>query len=386
MLSNGNQQQCTGSTKDASAQDAVGIALQCIEPSKQRRSHAHHAGADWIPAAQVSYEGYELIIGANVRRPRRARAVVPDPDCSLAELTTESINPVSANLGRMTAPGIVQTMNAEDATVAAAVAAEAEHIALAISEIAARLRRGGRLVYVGAGTSGRLGVLDAAECPPTFNTPPELVVGVIAGGAPAMTRSIEAVEDNSDQGRADLEALGLKEADSVVGITASGRTPYVLGAIELAAERGGLTIGLACNSETQLARLVDIMIHPVVGSEVIGGSTRLKAGTAQKMVLNMLSTGVMVLLGKVFGNLMVDMRASNVKLRDRSLRILRTAAMLGDREARALLAACDGDLKVAIVAALAGVDADDARIRLSRSNGVVQHAIQEIRCPEEGTS
>ncbi len=310
--------------------------------------------------------------------------MVPDSDRSLAGLTTESINPASAGLGRMAALSIVQTMNAEDSTVAAAVAAEAEHIALAITEIAARLRRGGRLVYVGAGTSGRLGVLDAAECPPTFNTPPELVVGVIAGGTPALTRSIEAVEDNSHQGRADLEALGLNEVDSVVGITASGRTPYVLGAIEFATKRGGLTIGLACNPETQLAGLVDIMIHPVVGPEVIGGSTRLKAGTAQKMVLNMLSTGVMVLLGKVFGNLMVDMRASNVKLRDRSVQILRTAAMLGDREARALLAACDGELKVAIVAALAGVDADDARIRLARSKGVVQHAIHGNRAPEGG--
>jgi len=312
--------------------------------------------------------------------------MVPDSDCSLAALTTESINAASADLSRMTALGIVQTMNAEDATVAAAVAAEAEHIALAITEIAARLRRGGRLVYVGAGTSGRLGVLDAAECPPTFNTPPELVVGVMAGGTPALTRSIEGVEDSSDEGRADLEALGLNEADSVVGITASGRTPYVLGAIQFAAERGGLTIGLACNPATQLAGLVDIMIHPVVGPEVIGGSTRLKAGAAQKMVLNMLSTGVMVLLGKVFGNLMVDMRASNGKLRDRSVRILRTAAMLGDREARAVLAACDGELKVAIVAALAGVDADDARIRLSRSKGVVQQAIHGNRSPDGGSS
>lgn len=311
--------------------------------------------------------------------------MVPDSDSSLAGLTTESINPASASLSSMTALSIVQTMNTEDARVAVAVAAEVEPIAHAMAEIAARLRRGGRLVYVGAGTSGRLGVLDAAECPPTFNTPPELVVGLIAGGTPALTRSIEAVEDSADAGRADLEVLGLGEVDSVVGITASGRTPYVLGAIELAAERGGLTIGLACNLETQLAELVDIMIHPVVGPEVIGGSTRLKAGTAQKMVLNMLSTGVMVLLGKTFGNLMVDMRASNVKLHDRSIRILRTAAMLGDREAQALLAACDGELKVAIVAALVGVDVEEARMRLSSSEGVVQQAIQRDRSPAEGT-
>jgi N-acetylmuramic acid 6-phosphate etherase len=308
--------------------------------------------------------------------------MVPDSDSSLAGLTTESINSASADLSSMTALSIVQTMNAEDSRVSAAVAAEAEHIAHAMAEISARLRRGGRLVYVGAGTSGRLGVIDAAECPPTFNTPPELVVGVIAGGMPALTRSIEAVEDSADAGRADLEVLGLGEADSVVGISASGRTPYVLGAIELAAERGGLTVGLACNPETQLAGLVDIMIHPVVGPEVIAGSTRLKAGTAQKMVLNMLSTGVMVLVGKTFGNLMVDMRASNVKLHDRSVRILRTVAMLGDREAKALLAACDGELKVAIVATLAAVNAEEARMRLSSSEGIVQHAIEGDRSPE----
>ena len=295
---------------------------------------------------------------------------------SLAGLTTESINPASASLSAMSPLEIVRTMNREDALVAAAVAAEAEHIAAAIAGIAARLRRGGRLIYVGTGTSGRLGVLDAAECPPTFDTPPELVVGLIAGGVNALTRSSESSEDSADAGRADLAALKVCNVDAVVGISASGRTPYVLGATGLAADRGSLTVGIACNTGTKLERAVDIMIHPVVGPEVLSGSTRLKAGTAQKMVLNMLSTGAMVLLGKTFENLMVDMRASNEKLRDRALRILGAATGLDAQESRELLADCDGELKVAIVAALAGVDAVGARERLARSDGVVRAAIE----------
>ena len=302
---------------------------------------------------------------------------------SLAGLTTESVNPASASLSSMSPLEIVRTMNREDALVAAAVEAEAERIAAAIAEIAARLHRGGRLIYVGTGTSGRLGVLDAAECPPTFDTPPEQVVGLIAGGVGALTRSSESSEDSADAGRADLAAVQVRDVDAVVGISASGRTPYVLGAVELAAERGSLTVGIACNAGTQLERAVDIMIHPVVGPEVLAGSTRLKAGTAQKMVLNMLSTGAMVLLGKTFGNLMVDMRASNEKLRDRALRILGAATGLDARESRELLAACDGELKVAIVAALAGVDAAGARERLARSDGVVRTAI-EVSGPGAG--
>jgi N-acetylmuramic acid 6-phosphate etherase len=307
--------------------------------------------------------------------------MVPDSEQSLASLTTESINPASADLSDMSALDIVRTMNGEDALVAAAVGTEAERIADAVAGIAERLRRGGRLVYVGTGTSGRLGVLDAAECPPTFDTPPELVVGLIAGGAPALMRSSELAEDSSSTGRADLERLKIGEADSVVGISASGRTPYVLGAIALAAERGALTIGLACNVQTELEEAVDIMIHPVVGPEVLAGSTRLKAGTAQKMVLNMLSTGVMVLLGKTFGNLMVDMRATNMKLRDRSVRILRTVTGLGDRAARDLLMRCDGELKVAIVAGLADTDAASARERLARSGGIMRAVVEENRFP-----
>jgi N-acetylmuramic acid 6-phosphate etherase len=298
-----------------------------------------------------------------------------DPEGSLAALTTESTNSASADLSSMDALGIVQTMNAEDAHVAAAVGAEAPSIAHAVTEIAARLRGGGRLVYVGAGTSGRLGVLDASECPPTFNTSPDLVVGLIAGGTPALTRAVEGVEDSAEAGSADLERLGIDERDCVVGITASGRTPYVLGAVHYASRRGALTVGLACNRGTLLEALVDIMIHPIVGPEVLAGSTRLKAGTAQKMVLNMLSTGAMVLLGKTYRNLMVDLRATNVKLRDRSVRILQAAAGLEREDAEALLAASDGQVKVAIVAALSGVDVEEAERRLSSSGGVIQQAI-----------
>jgi N-acetylmuramic acid 6-phosphate etherase len=283
----------------------------------------------------------------------------------------------------MDALDIVRTMNDEDARVAAAVRAEAGQIARAVTEIAARLQRGGRLVYVGAGTSGRLGVLDAAECPPTFNTPPELVVGLIAGGAPALTRSIEAVEDSTEAGGADLAQLQVGAADCVVGIAASGRTPYVLGAVQYAAAQGALTVGLSCNRGTTLAELVEIMIQPVVGPEIIAGSTRLKAGTAQKMVLNMLSTGTMVLLGKTFGNLMVDVRASNVKLRDRSIRILRTVAKLDAAEAHSLLAKCNGELKVAIVVALAGIEVEAARRRLMASAGSVQGAVQQMQVERE---
>jgi N-acetylmuramic acid 6-phosphate etherase len=243
--------------------------------------------------------------------------------------------------------------------------------------------RGGRLIYVGAGTSGRLGVLDASECPPTFNTPPDLVVGWIAGGTRALTHAVEELEDSAEAGRADAELLGIAEPDAVVGITASGRTPYVLGAIAHANECGALTIGLACNPDSALAGLVAIMIAPVVGPEVIAGSTRLKAGTAQKMVLNMLSTGTMILLGKTFGNLMVDLRATNSKLRRRAVRIVQTATGLDEHAASALLHSSSGDAKTAIVAARAGIAPDLARERLAAAGGSVRAALGEATpCPE----
>src|SRR5216683_6440986 len=213
----------------------------------------------------------------------------------LGSLETEKVNPATVEIDRMSPLEIVQVMNAEDAKVAEAVKRELPHISRAIEEIAARLRRGGRLIYMGAGTSGRLGALDASECPPTFNLPPDVVMACLAGGPTAFGRAQEDLEDSEEAGRADLESLGVSGLDAVVGITASGHTPYARGAIACAKERGALTIGIVCNANTPLEQEVDIIIAPLVGPEVLAGSTRLKAGTAQKMVLNMLSTGAMIL-------------------------------------------------------------------------------------------
>jgi N-acetylmuramic acid 6-phosphate etherase len=277
----------------------------------------------------------------------------------------------------------VKVMNTEDAGIAKAVEAELPAIAAAIDQIANRLRGGGRLIYIGAGTSGRLGVLDASECPPTFSTPPGLVVGWIAGGSGALTKAVEELEDDANVGRADAERLAISDQDAVVGITASGRTPFVLGAIAAAYERGALTIGLSCNHNSALEQLVEIMITPVVGPEVIAGSTRLKAGTAQKMVLNMLSTGTMILLGKTFGNLMVDLRATNSKLRQRATGIVQEATGLGEFDAAALLEAAGDEAKTAIVAARSGTGPAVARARLAAAGGSVRAALGTAApCPE----
>jgi N-acetylmuramic acid 6-phosphate etherase len=305
--------------------------------------------------------------------------MVTDPTIDLGALETEKRNPATDAIDRMSALEIARAMNAEDATVADAVGREVSQVAAAIEGITARLRRGGRLVYMGAGTSGRLGVLDASECPPTFNTPPEMVVGWIAGGPEALTRSIEGAEDSAEAGRADAARLGITSADTLVGIAASGRTPYVLGAVAYAKERGALTVGLACNRDTPLAQAVDIMIAPVVGPEAIGGSTRLKAGTAQKMVLNMLSTGAMIRLGKTYGNLMVDVQPTNGKLRRRAVAIVAQATGLPDTEAEALLRAAQDEVKTAIVAALAGVAPTEARQRLVAAGGIVRAALETGR-------
>jgi N-acetylmuramic acid 6-phosphate etherase len=299
-----------------------------------------------------------------------------DPAINLGALETEKRNPATVTIDRMSALEIARAMNAEDATVAGAVGHELPRIAAAIEGITARLRAGGRLIYMGAGTSGRLGVLDASECPPTFSTPPERVVGWIAGGPEALTRSIEGAEDSAEAGRADAARLGITSADTLVGIAASGRTPYVLGAVAYAKERGALTVGLACNRDTPLAQAVDIMIAPVVGPEAIGGSTRLKAGTAQKMVLNMLSTGAMILLGKTYGNLMVDVQPTNGKLRRRAVAIVAQATGLPEGDAETLLQASHDEVKTAIVAALAGIAPAEARERLASASGVVRAALE----------
>jgi N-acetylmuramic acid 6-phosphate etherase len=293
----------------------------------------------------------------------------------LQHLQTEARNPASARLDELTAVELVELMNAEDAAVAAAVATQKREIAQAVEVIADRLSKGGRLVYAGAGTSGRLGVLDAAECPPTFQTDPGRVIGLIAGGPGAMFKAVEGAEDSPSLGEKDLQGLNLSAKDVLVGIATSGRTPYVIGAARYARSVGAFVIGFACNEESEIEKEADLAIVPVVGPEVLSGSTRLKAGTATKMVLNMLTTGAMVRLGKTFGNLMVDLKATNTKLRARANRIVRTVTGLEAAAADGLLQKCGGEVKAAIVAHLCGVAADEARAKLAAAGGRVGLAL-----------
>jgi len=297
-------------------------------------------------------------------------------ETKLGLLTTEMRNPHTRDLDNLTSLELVRLINAEDARVAAAVAAEAGAIARAIDVIADRLAAGGRLLYVGAGTSGRLGVLDAVECPPTFNTDPEQVVGLIAGGREGLVRAVEGAEDSGEAGQKDLEANNLTSVDVVVGIAASGRTPYVIGALDYARAIRAFAIGFSCNREAEISRHADLCILPLVGPEVLTGSTRLKAGTATKMVLNMLTTGAMVRLGKTYSNLMVDLRASNVKLMDRALRIVETLTECKGPQARELLERCDGELKTAVVSARLQIPAAEARERLQAARGHLRRVLE----------
>jgi N-acetylmuramic acid 6-phosphate etherase len=290
-------------------------------------------------------------------------------------LQTEARNPASAELDELTPLQLVRLLNSEDAKVIPAVATQAEALARGIEVIAQRLSAGGRLIYIGAGTSGRLGVLDASECPPTFNVPTGLVVGVIAGGQTALTRAAEGAEDRAECAVTDLQAVSLTGNDVLVGIATSGRTPYVLAAVDYARRLGAFTIGLSCNPSSEISGRVDLPITPVVGPEVLSGSTRLKAGTATKLVLNTLTTGAMVRLGKSYGNLMVDLRATNEKLRLRTNRIIREATGLDRPAADALLDRCGRELKTALVSQMAGVSAEEARERLRKANGRVRIAV-----------
>lgn len=293
----------------------------------------------------------------------------------LATLTTEAFRPELAEIDRLATAEIARIMNGEDQTVPAAVAARLPEIAAAIDATAARMARGGRLIYAGAGTAGRLGVLDASECPPTFNTDPADVIGLIAGGPSAMVTAVEGAEDSKELAAADLDALGLTAGDTVVGISASGRTPYAIGAVEHARAGGALTIGLSCNADSALGGAAEHPLEVVVGPELLTGSTRLKAGTAQKLVLNMLSTITMIRLGKTYGNLMVDVRASNEKLRARSRRIVALATGASDEEIEAALAATDGEVKNAILTILGQVDGPTAATLLSASDGHLRAAL-----------
>lgn len=294
----------------------------------------------------------------------------------LGALPTEQRNPATTDIDTLSTLEMARVLNEQDATVAPAVARALPNIAESIDVIVDRIRQGGRLVYIGAGTSGRLGVLDASECPPTYNTPPELVVGLIAGGDHALRHPVENIEDRPEEGAAALRDINLTAKDVVVGIASSGRTPFVVGALAYAKELGAATISLANVENAVIAREADIAIAAVTGPEPVTGSTRMKAGTAQKMVLNMLSTGAMIRLGKTYGNLMVDVQPSNSKLRDRAIRIVTEATGLDRDAAVRRLQEAEGDVKTAIVMELMGISAAEARGRLDASDGVVRVAME----------
>ncbi|WP_223692876.1 N-acetylmuramic acid 6-phosphate etherase [Leifsonia poae] len=288
----------------------------------------------------------------------------------LSALTTEAIREDLRDLDTLSTLRIVTLMNEQDQTVPPAVAAVLPQIAAAVDDIAERMRQGGRLIYIGAGTPGRLGILDASECPPTFNTDPSQVVGVIAGGDGAIRIAVENAEDDEQGGADALAELDVRAADVVVGISASGRTPYVVGALGFARDRGALTVALACNGGSTIGRGADHVIEVVVGPEVIAGSTRLKAATAQKLVLNMLSTITMVRLGKTYGNIMVDLRATNEKLRARAERTVMLATECSAAQAEDALARSNGSVKTAILMVLRGLTADQATTAISATTSL----------------
>ena len=292
----------------------------------------------------------------------------------LSALTTEQRNPATREIDTLDTLSMLRIINREDQKVAAAVEDTLPEIAKAVDIIAGQLENGGRLFYLGAGTSGRLGVLDASECPPTYGTDPGLVLGLIAGGTSAMFRAKEGAEDDPSLAEKDLQAHDFSEKDVLVGIAASGRTPYVIGGLEYAKELGAHTIAVSCSEGSLIASLAEIAITPLTGPEVITGSTRMKAGTAQKLVLNMLSTGTMIRLGKVYGNLMVDVKATNAKLEERARRIVMDACGCTREESIALLKQADGHAKLAILIRLAGCNAEKGRLLLEKHHGHLSRA------------
>jgi N-acetylmuramic acid 6-phosphate etherase len=294
---------------------------------------------------------------------------------SLDSLLTEQSNPASARIDTLSTDEMLRIINAEDQKVAEAVQREIPAIARAVDAIVAAVEAGGRLFYIGAGTSGRLGVLDASECPPTFSVPPELVQGIIAGGDPALSRATETTEDDPAIGVRDLLGRGFTARDMLVGLAASGRTPYVLGAIAEARRLGAVTIGISCTPNSELSAAVDIAIAPLVGPEIIAGSTRLKSGTAQKLVLNMLSTGTFIRLGYVFGNLMVNVQPKNTKLLDRARRIVAEAAGVSYQRAGEVLEEAGNRVRTAILMAKTGASRDDAERRLAAVGGRISRAL-----------
>jgi N-acetylmuramic acid 6-phosphate etherase len=295
---------------------------------------------------------------------------------NLGALVSETRNPQTMDLDALSTLELVTRFNQQDALVAGAVQATLPDVARAVDAAAASLKAGGRIIYMGAGTSGRLGVLDASECPPTFGVPHGLVVGLIAGGPGALLKAVEGAEDNARFGEDDLQALKLTAQDLVVGLAASGRTPYVIGGLKFARRTGCTTVAISCNPDSPVAHEADIAISPVVGPEALTGSTRLKSGTAQKLVLNMISTGAMVKFGKVYQNLMVDMKATNVKLVDRACRMLMEATGVAREQAQAVLKQTDYDVKPAILMVLSGLDAQAAREKLYLHHGFLRAALE----------
>lgn len=294
---------------------------------------------------------------------------------NLAGMSTETRNSRTMNLDIMTPLEIVTVMNEEDARVPEAIKPQLNNIAQCVTWAGQSIENGGRLIYMGAGTSGRLGVLDAAECPPTFGVSPDTVVGLIAGGEKAFTKAVEGAEDSVELGRQDLERIGLTQRDLVVGIAASGRTPYVLGGLEYAKNTGCHTVGISCNPGSAVGKAAELAIEVVPGPECLTGSTRLKAGTAQKLILNMISTATMVRCGKAFQNLMVDVVQSNEKLQVRAENIVMEATGIDRSKARQVIDAAGGRVKLAIVMLLADCDAQTAEALLERANGHVREAI-----------
>lgn len=296
----------------------------------------------------------------------------------LGRLATEGRNPNTLNIDRVSTLDMIRMINEEDKKVAIAIEESIPLIAKAVDVISERMLRGGRLIYVGAGTSGRLGILDASECPPTFGVDYEVVQGIIAGGNGAVFKAVEGAEDDEELGRKDLVAKNISELDIICGIAASGRTPYVIGAMKYAREVGAAVISVTMNTNSEMAKYADIPISVVVGPEVIMGSTRMKSGTAQKMILNMLSTGAMIKMGKVYGNLMVDLKASNEKLLARAKRILKLATDAGDDIIDKTLDETDYDVKLSILMIETGLSMQDAKELLAKSNGYIAKALDEI--------
>ena len=341
------------------AKEAAAFALMAHETFHKRPGN--------IPSATGAR--HPVIMGSVTWAPPAGRI-------SAAEGVTEKANPKTERIDEMSTLGMLQTINDEDRKVAEAVGKELPQIAAAVDAVTERMSRGGRLIYIGAGTSGRLGVLDASEIPPTFGASPDLVQGRIAGGMSALLTAVEGAEDDPEGGKKDIRDLNVGPDDSVVGIAASGNTPYVIGGLDEARSRGALTIALACSKQGKIAGHADIAILPEPGPEVISGSTRLKSGTAQKLVLNMLSTGVMIRLGKTYGNLMVDLQASNRKLIKRKIRITSAACGISPEEAETLLERCGGNVKTAIVSRIRGISPEEAAQILKETGGFVKKALR----------